>query len=175
MLKSKTPSLLQTQLADVKQARSLPACRSRPTKSSCQDRCMSVPCHPMDEVLSAMADEPNPRIPAVSRKNNGFSRSDIVAAFHSSFEIIGGVNRLALWAHANPDKFYPLYAKLLPSTTQILGDGGALEIIHRIAPTKLDQHDVITAEEVDQMWQQSNSNTPQGDTSPHSTPEMIDG
>lgn len=129
----------------------------------------------MDEVLAHMAEQANPTIPSVSRKNNGFSRADIVAAFHSSFEIIGGVNRLALWAHANPDKFYPLYAKLLPSTTQLIGDSGALEIIHRIAPTKLDRHDVIDQSEVDQMWQQSNSNTSQDDTSPLSTPVMIDG
>lgn len=129
----------------------------------------------MDEVLAAMSDSPNPRIPSVSRKSNGFSRADIVAAFHSSFEIIGGVNRLALWAHANPDKFYPLYAKLLPSTTQLIGDAGALEIIHRIAPTALDRHDTLTAEEVDEMWQQSNSNTNPGAISPPSTPEMIDG
>jgi hypothetical protein len=129
----------------------------------------------MDEVLAHMSEEANPRIPSVSRKNNGFSRADIVAAFHSSFEIIGGVNRLALWAHANPDKFYPLYAKLLPATTQLIGDAGALEIIHRIAPTALDKHDTITAEEVDELWLKSNSNMSPEDTSPPSTPVTIDG
>lgn len=36
------------------------------------------------------------------------------AAFQQAFEIIGGVPRLALWADRNPDKFYPLFARLIP-------------------------------------------------------------
>lgn len=94
----------------------------------------------MDAVLSAMSEQANPKVPMVSRKNNGFSRNDVVQAFQAAFEIIGGTSRLSLWANANPDKFYPLYAKLMPSTTVLLGDAGALEIIHRIAPTALDDH-----------------------------------
>lgn len=37
-------------------------------------------------------------------------------AMQSAFEIIGGVPRLALWADANPDKFYPLFARMIPTT-----------------------------------------------------------
>jgi hypothetical protein len=40
-------------------------------------------------------------------------------AFQQAFELIGGVPRLAHWAHQNPGKFYPLYSRLVPSTTQI--------------------------------------------------------
>jgi hypothetical protein len=130
----------------------------------------------MDEVFTKMAEARNPSIPRVSRKSNGFSRSDVVSAFQSAFDVIGGVNRLALWANANPDKFYVLYAKLLPATTQLIGDAGALEIIHRLAPTALDRHEAIEIEatEVDECLP-SNSNTNQDDTSVLSTSETTDG
>jgi len=49
-------------------------------------------------------------------KNDQFSRADVVRAFANSFELIGGVPRLALWAHQNEGDFFKLYAKLLPST-----------------------------------------------------------
>jgi hypothetical protein len=37
-------------------------------------------------------------------------------AFQYAFELIGGVPRLALWADRNPDKFYPLLARMIPQT-----------------------------------------------------------
>jgi hypothetical protein len=40
-------------------------------------------------------------------------------AFQQAFELIGGVPRLALWADRNPDKFYPLYSKLVPQTAEL--------------------------------------------------------
>ena len=47
--------------------------------------------------------------------------------FQHAFELIGGIPRLAHWAHSNPDKFYQLYSKLIPA--QITGaDGGAIKI-----------------------------------------------
>lgn len=52
-------------------------------------------------------------------KNGSFSRADVVRAFQSSFDLIGGVPRLALWADANPSDFYKLYSKLLPSATVV--------------------------------------------------------
>ena len=57
----------------------------------------------MEETLSAMSEIKEPKIPKVSRKSNGFSRADVVSAFQSAFEIIGGVDRLSLWANANPE------------------------------------------------------------------------
>lgn len=76
----------------------------------------------------------------VSRKNDGFSRQDVVNAFQRAFTMIGGVQRLALWANQNPDKFYPLYAKLMPSTSINIGDNSVVQIIHALAPTELDRH-----------------------------------
>lgn len=40
-------------------------------------------------------------------------------AFQQAFELIGGVPRLALWADRNPDKFFPLYSKLVPTTAEV--------------------------------------------------------
>lgn len=37
-------------------------------------------------------------------------------AMQTAFDIIGGVPRLALWADKNPDKFYPLFARMIPQT-----------------------------------------------------------
>lgn len=48
---------------------------------------------------------------------------------------------MTLWAHENPTDFFRLYAKLLPATTVSLGDAGAYEIIHSIAPTALDRYE----------------------------------
>lgn len=74
-------------------------------------------------------------------KQDGFSRMDVVNAFNNAFTMMGGVNRLALWANANPDKFYPLYAKLMPSTAvNIVGDGARVIIEHSIPHTPLDEH-----------------------------------
>jgi SpoVK/Ycf46/Vps4 family AAA+-type ATPase len=53
-------------------------------------------------------------------KNDRFTRSDVVNAFTTAFEMIGGISRLALWAHENPTDFYKLYSKLLPSTNMTL-------------------------------------------------------
>jgi len=61
------------------------------------------------------------RLPDYTRTRN------VRAQFQHAFELIGGIPRLAHWAHANPDKFYQLYSKLIPA--QVTGaDGGALKI-----------------------------------------------
>jgi len=49
-------------------------------------------------------------------RNDRFTRADVVNAFSTAFEMIGGVTRLALWANENPGEFFKLYSKLLPST-----------------------------------------------------------
>jgi hypothetical protein len=79
-------------------------------------------------------------IPKTTKRVDGFSRQDVVNAFQHAFTMIGGVQRLALWANANPDKFFPLYAKLMPSTSINFGDNASVQVIHAIAPTALDRH-----------------------------------
>jgi hypothetical protein len=67
--------------------------------------------------LSEYADHVRGRINVP--KNDRFSRADVVRAFNSAFEMIGGVPRLALWAHENEGDFFKLYSKLLPSATVV--------------------------------------------------------
>lgn len=69
-----------------------------------------------------------------------FSRQDVVNAFQKAFTTIGGTTRLALWANANPDKFYPLYAKLLPSTALNLFSDVTPRVEQVLPPTPLDYH-----------------------------------
>lgn len=45
--------------------------------------------------------------------------TSVSAALHGAFELMGGVPALVHWAKNNPDKFMPLYAKLLGAE----GDG----------------------------------------------------
>jgi hypothetical protein len=40
-------------------------------------------------------------------------------AFQKTFEEIGGVERLSLWADKNPGRFYGMYSKLVPTTAEI--------------------------------------------------------
>ena len=69
--------------------------------------------------LATLASTPN--LPAYTRSKN------VREQFLYAFELIGGIPRLAHWAHANPDKFFSLYSKLIPS--QVTGaDGGPLRI-----------------------------------------------
>ena len=54
--------------------------------------------------------------------------------------MIGGVQRLALWANENPGDFFKLYAKMMPSTSINFGDNSVVQIVHAIGPTPLDVH-----------------------------------
>lgn len=99
------------------------------------------------EILEAVTDRKHP-LPAVTRKRDGFTRQEVVNAFARAFEMIGGVQRMALWANQNPDKFYPLYSKLLPSTAINIGNAGTVIIEHAIAPTPLDEHPPVEVVDV---------------------------
>lgn len=92
------------------------------------------------ELIERREDLKNPAPNGLTRARDGFTRQDVVNAFAHAFTMIGGTQRLALWASANPDKFYALYSKLLPSTSIQIGHGGVVQIIHAIAPTPLDEH-----------------------------------
>jgi hypothetical protein len=44
------------------------------------------------------------------------TRQTVVEQFNETFQLIGGVPRLALWADQNPSQFFSLYSKLLPAS-----------------------------------------------------------
>ena len=94
--------------------------------------------------------EAQPKIPRARRKKDGFNRMDVVNAFQNAFQMMGGVPRLALWANQNPDKFYPLYARLMPSTSiNITSEGQKLIIEHAVPMSPLDDFGDLTANVVD--------------------------
>lgn len=70
--------------------------------------------HQVEEVLHTLAAAP--QLPGFLRTRN------VREQFQYAFELIGGIPRLAHWAHDNPDKFYQLYSKLIPA--QVTGAGG---------------------------------------------------
>lgn len=73
----------------------------------------------VEENLNALAT--TSRLPSYTKSRN------VREQFQFAFELIGGIPRLAHWAHQNPDKFYQLYSKLIPA--QVTGaDGGAIKV-----------------------------------------------
>lgn len=79
-------------------------------------------------------------IPPFRKKDDGFTRQDIVNAFGRAFQMVGGTERLALWANANPDKFFPLMTKLFPSQAIAIGMPSHPVVEHALPPTPLDTH-----------------------------------
>jgi hypothetical protein len=72
---------------------------------------------PMNEVETVLQDLANaPRLPSFVKTRN------VREQFQHAFELIGGIPRLAHWAHQDPKGFYQLYSKLIPA--QISGEGG---------------------------------------------------
>ena len=68
-----------------------------------------------------------------------FKRHQVVSAFQDSFELIGGIPRLAAWAHTHPTEFYKLYSKLLGNQLEVnVDNSGIIKVIHAIAPSPLD-------------------------------------
>jgi hypothetical protein len=85
--------------------------------------------------LQALSSNKTIRVP----RSPNFSRKEVVQAFQSAFELIGGVPRLAMWGHENPNEFYKLYGKLLPSSnSSALGEQSKLVIEMAIKPGPLD-------------------------------------
>lgn len=78
---------------------------------------MSSYDHDPEKVFAQLAELRQARLPIP--RSGRFSRGDVVNAFASAFELIGGVPRLALWANQNPTEFYKLFGKMLPSATQV--------------------------------------------------------
>ncbi len=67
------------------------------------------------------------------------TRQDVIEAFFAAYDNIGGVETLSAWAGEYPEKFYPLFAKMLPSTnTPFLGESNELIIRHVLERSALD-------------------------------------
>jgi hypothetical protein len=84
-----------------------------------EDTPITPPLNQVEESLNALATAS--KLPSYTRTRN------VREQFQHAFEMIGGIPRLAHWAHGNPDKFFALYSKLIPA--QVTGaDGGAIKV-----------------------------------------------
>jgi hypothetical protein len=86
-------------------------------------------------------------------RNDRFTRAEVVQAFASAFQMIGGVPRLALWANENPTEFYRLYGKLMPSS----------QVLH-ISPPVEGQSRRLSTEELLQIVQENQEEAENGIT-----------
>lgn len=85
------------------------------TEEQRADLCPTPNQQMVEEHLAMLA--ASPQLPAYTRTRN------VKEQFQHAFELIGGIPRLADWAHKNPDKFYNLYSKLLPQSVNQKTDG----------------------------------------------------
>jgi hypothetical protein len=93
--------------------------------------------------------EQQEKLPRLRRDRDGFNRTDVVHAFQDAFQIIGGTTRLALWANANPEKFFQLYSKLLPAQSHQFVESTQRVIVHALPPSALDHHPGFDAPQVE--------------------------
>lgn len=63
----------------------------------------------------------------------------VSVAFHSAFDLIGGVPGMVAWGMENPTQFYNLYAKLLPSATETPQGSTTINIVSAIPASPLDR------------------------------------
>ena len=75
-----------------------------------------------------------------ARRPTLFNRMEAANEFREAFELIGGVPRLAVWAHYNPTEFYRLYGKMLPSgADNTTKHSGNVTIKPALQPSGLDE------------------------------------
>lgn len=99
-----------------------------------------VPPSDLDLVLTDKANDPTPTM--VIPRGSGLTRKQVASAFQQAFELIGGVPRLAKWAHENETDFYKLYSKLFPAASSSdLDEAPTFRIIHVLPRTALDMED----------------------------------
>lgn len=82
--------------------------------------------------LNDIADAPK-KVLKFSRASK-VTRQDVVNAFTNAFQMIGGVDRLAVWADANPGDFFKIFGKLLPPSNTDLLDGNREFVVRHILP-----------------------------------------
>lgn len=85
----------------------------------------------MGEVFSELA-ESGKSLTRLPRRE--FSRRRVLEAIDEAFQLIGGVPRLAHWAHVNPTEFYKLWGKTIPAASQMEVMGQLTHIIRPALP-----------------------------------------
>ena len=87
--------------------------------------------------LAAEESDTQIRLPATIRGRR-VNREEIANAFLTSFELVGGVSRLSLWADGNYTEFVKIFGRLLPKET-LTTHNGEITVRHAVPPSALDE------------------------------------
>ena len=77
-----------------------------------------------------------------------FNRRQVLEAIDEAFQLIGGVPRLAFWAHNNPTDFYKLWGKTIPTASQLEIQGKLQHIIRPAlnrSPLDYEEGEIVNA------------------------------
>lgn len=97
----------------------------------------------MGEVFSELA-ESGKSLTRLPRRE--FSRRRVLEALDEAFQLVGGVPRLAFWAHHNPTEFFKLWGKTIPAASQLDVMGQLTHIIRPALPrSALDEGETYEA------------------------------
>lgn len=88
----------------------------------------------LNKDLNQIAEVPKSNAALKFTRRTKVTRQDVVNAFTNAFYMIGGVDRLALWADQNPGEFFKLYGKLMPPANSDLLDGNREFIVRHVLP-----------------------------------------
>lgn len=66
-----------------------------------------------------------------------------------AFDLMGGIPRLAKWAHKNPTYYYKLWAKLLPEAQKHDQGPAIVPVFHNVPASALDMTDIIDTDDTD--------------------------
>ena len=88
----------------------------------------------LNKDLNQIAEVPKSNAALKFTHRTKVTRQDVVNAFTNAFYMIGGVDRLALWADQNPGEFFKLYGKLMPPANSDLLDGNREFIVRHALP-----------------------------------------
>lgn len=88
----------------------------------------------LEQELNQIAAVPKTNGALKFTRSTKVTRQDVVTAFTNAFQMIGGVDRLALWADQNPSEFYKLFGKLMPPAASDILDGTREFIVRHVLP-----------------------------------------
>lgn len=111
----KYPEPFEVELPPVDRAETIERTRQKPVTAPQPEAPTTELPEVFEKRIVPLTGREVPLIPKSFKTKVGLTREEVEVRFHLAFELIGGVERFALWADANPTEFYRIYGKMLPS------------------------------------------------------------
>ena len=70
-------------------------------------------------------------------------RQFVADSLFAAFEAIGGVPKLAQWAHQNPSEFFKLYARMMPEAEKAQQNPSVVQIFNSVPDSPLSSGTVV--------------------------------